>query len=234
MTKRNATRPWSWRLDTPHWTALFVGRGSSGEREQVLANAASDPPSQLAATRQIHSAAVLEAAPGWVGAADALLTRQLDLAVSVASADCVPILLLTPEAVVAVHAGWRGLVQEIIAAAVARISPEPASVTALIGPAIGPCCYEVGPDVGFQLVAAADATVLGPGAGERPHANLQRLAALQLAACGVSAIHRVELCTRCNPAVLWSYRRDGPRAGRNLSFAWRQRPDRFRPAHVRG
>ena len=117
--------------------------------------------------------------------------------------------------------GWRGLVAGVIPAALDRLGPVQ-DLEAWIGPAIGPCCYEVSDDVADQVVAASDPGVRSQGPAGRPHLDLQAAAHHQLTAGGVGEIHVLERCTRCHPEDLWSYRREGPGAGRNLAFVWRR------------
>ena len=95
-------------------------------------------------------------------------------------------------------------------------------MTAWIGPAIGACCYEVGSDVAEAVAAASEPGVVIERPGTRPHLDLQRAIAAQLESAGVSQLRAtLERCTHCHQQELWSYRRDGRRAGRNLTFAWR-------------
>jgi copper oxidase (laccase) domain-containing protein len=121
--------------------------------------------------------------------------------------------------VAAVHAGWRGFVAGVIPAALARFA-EPAAIIAWIGPAIGPCCYEVGDEVAEPVVARSAESVRKPGPRGRPHIDLALAAAIELARCGVGEIRRMAWCTACHPATLESYRRDGAAAGRNRSLIW--------------
>ncbi len=170
---------------------------------------------------QCHSATVIEAAPGNNGDGDALITDRRDLALMVVSADCVPVLLAGGEHIAAVHAGWRGLAQSILSATLDRFEI-PTAVTAWIGPAIGPCCYEVGDDVADRVSAAsASREIWSEGPRGRPHLDLVAAARLQLADRGVRRTHSVDVCTRCDSKRLWSYRRDGAGAGRNVSAIWR-------------
>ncbi len=84
---------------------------------------------------------------------DALLTRQPGILLAVQTADCIPILLADAKhrAVAAVHAGWRGTIRRITEKTLGRMHMEfgtqPQDVIAALGPGIGRCCYEVGPDV---------------------------------------------------------------------------------------
>jgi YfiH family protein len=208
----------------------FVGRGPEGsrraEREAVLGAVEPGAP-PVAWARQVHSAEVLPAVAGECGAGDALWAASAGpgLALSIATADCVPVLLAGPEGLAAVHAGWRGLAAGIIPRAVETVASalgaEPARWSAWIGPAIGACCYEVGGEVAEEVAAASAPEVVVPGRAERPHLDLAAAALAQLRRAGVGAIARVAACTRCEDGALWSYRREGKGAGRNLAFIWR-------------
>jgi YfiH family protein len=154
-----------------------------------------------------------------VGHCDILATALPGAAVVVQSADCVPILLAAPPAVAAAHAGWRGSAKNVAAAAVgalAELGAAPETLRAWIGPAIGPCCYEVGGDVAAQF--AGDFVRAGCGGGFR--LDLKRVNAAQLVAAGVRedsiAVHPA--CTKCGGLRWASYRRDGPKAGRMIAL----------------
>lgn len=181
---------------------------------------------EVAWSRQIHSARVLEASPGLCGEGDALWTDRRRLALSVVTADCVPILFACRDfggEIAAVHAGWRGIASDIVARTVERLAAAPAALIAWIGPAIGSCCYEVGPEVAERVtrVSTEEAVRPNPDPGRpNPHLDLRRAVRHQLAAAGVGEIRTVDRCTRCHPEELWSYRRDGKAAGRNFGFVW--------------
>ncbi len=170
---------------------------------------------------QVHGATVLAAREGNCGEGDALISTTLDLALVVVTADCVPVLLAAADKVAAIHAGWRGLVAGVIAAALAHFE-EASRVTAWIGPAIGPCCYEVGEEVARPVVAQSSSAVRSRGPRGRPHLDLPLAAEIQLARCGVGEIRRLAACTACHPRTLESFRREGTAAGRNLSLIWRR------------
>ena len=217
----------------------FVGRGAGGSREAILAAVEVDPP-PVAWARQVHSSRVLAARPGACGEGDALVAAQPGLALSVATADCVPVLLAGGPGLAAIHAGWRGILAGVVPAAVAALpGVEPGGVVAWVGPAIGLCCYEVGEEVAAAVAAASAPTVVvrpdpgPPGRPGRPHLDLTAAVVVQLAAAGVEEIHRFAECTRCAVARLWSFRRDGERAGRNLAFIWRRGQARV-PGERRG
>jgi len=203
-----------------------------GRLEDVLT-----PP--IARLRQVHGAEVL-VLPADAAArapflepdvsarppADALISDQPGAAVAVAVADCMPVLIADPahRVVAAVHAGWRGLAAGVIENTVAelqqRYDSTPADLVIGIGPSIGPCCFEVGPEVieafaarGYQAEARRSGAVHG-----RPHADLGKVAAAILERLGVPQGQTADaaLCTRCHSEWLWSYRKDGDGAGRML------------------
>lgn len=210
---------WSFRHGRAR--ALFLGRGAPGRDGGLTARFLPEGV-RTAWLRQVHSARVVDAEAGSCGEGDALVVRGPGLAAAIATADCVPVVVAADgpgAAVVAVHAGWRGLVAGVLAAAVARL-PDRANVAARIGPAIGACCYEVGEEVAEAVVRASSPAVRSTGPRGRPHLDLVAAAAAQLAAAGVSRISRVALCTRCRADRLWSHRREGEAAGRNLTLAW--------------
>ena len=160
---------------------------------------------------------------------DAVITGRTDLLLTIQTADCVPLLLHDRRtgALAAVHAGWRGTAKRIAAAtleAMARAYDTRASdVNALIGPAIGPCCFEVGDEV----LQALERATLGAGARagttakNRPTVDLWRANALALREAGVGAesIHTLALCTHCRVDLFPSFRRGD--TGRMYAFVGR-------------
>ena len=197
----------------------FTGKGFEAlGRIRTLESVAT--PQRTSWLHQIHSDKVLEAQPGECGQGDGLVTTEPGLALGVVTADCVPVLLAGDDEIAAVHAGWRGLAQRILPAALDRLRTPRHRITAWIGPAIGPCCYEVSPEVAEEVGQASGRDVSRPGPRGRPHIDLHAAAALQMA--GIGEIRRIEKCTRCGGETLWSYRRDGKGAGRNHSVIWRE------------
>jgi YfiH family protein len=201
----------------------FTGRGPTNDREEILrAIEPAAPP--LAWAKQIHSALALPARPGICGEGDALYTEETGLALAVVTADCVPVLIAGPEGIAAVHAGWRGIASGVISATLDKMKGDRGKSTAWIGPAIGPCCYEVGEDVAGQVVAASTPEIAIPGPNGKPHLDLQAAARHQLERAGVRQVFVLAHCTRCEEESLWSYRREGRAAGRNMAFIWRRIP----------
>jgi polyphenol oxidase len=90
-----------------------------------------------------------------------------------------------------------------------------AAVTAAVGPAIGPCCYEVGDEVRERFED------LGEGISDGRMLDLREVARRLLARAGVEQVEVTELCTKCNPELFYSHRRDGERTGRQAGLVWR-------------
>ena len=153
------------------------------------------------------------------GQADALTTGSNRLALSVATADCVPVVVAGERSLATIHAGWRGLAGGVVANVVSGLSEPATALRAWIGPAIGACCYEVGDEVAREVAAASAATVRHETA-TRPHLDLTAAAEIQLKREGIGHIETLRICTRCHPEWLWSYRLDRDQAGRNWTFAW--------------
>ena len=191
---------------------------SAGELAKALGVTA------LREAKQVHGARVLtvtqdRAAPGEGDEeADALVTHSLGVAIAIKVADCVPIVVASPEAVGAIHAGWRGLVKGVIGNGVDALNAQMAkSVRAVIGPCIGVCCFEVGEEVADEILRVSDSSVVDRSRGVRPHVDLRRAARLRLIESGLAdeAIEDIAGCTRCDGARFHSYRRDGANAGRH-------------------
>jgi YfiH family protein len=213
---------WAWSDQLGGLEIRFTGKGFNAQGRSENLRSITPPNVGAAWLKQCHSATVRFAHAGDNDEGDALITGRSNLALSVVTADCVPVLLASPGQIAAVHAGWRGLVQRIVPAALEHFEGPPADLIAWIGPAIGPCCYEVGEEVAAEVVGASSPMVVHSGTKGRPHLDLHAAAALQLAECGVREIRRVALCTRCSTEQLWSYRRDGKGAGRNQAVIWRR------------
>jgi YfiH family protein len=201
------------------------GFGTRGSEEQT--------PRVVARANQVHGTAVARAdARGGVdlAEADAVVCCESGVAAAIVTADCLPILACSEDgrAVVAVHAGWRGLAAGVIEAGLAALRlaarQQPTRVIAVIGPHIGACCYEVDVPVlgplrtrfGSELERAVRPT--RPG---HAHLDLAALAQVELARVGVAEADCAVLddaCTSCDASRFHSYRRDGPRSGRLLHY----------------
>lgn len=177
---------------------------------------------RLVGLRQIHTNWVRIAQKGAIGRideGDALITRERGLLLSVRTADCVPILMAdrSARAVAAVHAGWRGTVAEAAPEAARAMAREfgtrPEDLVVAIGPAIGECCYEVGPEVGRQFERWFPEK---GDLGHRTRINLAEANRRQMIAAGVpeDQVEVADVCTFCGVQQFHSYRREGKQAGR--------------------
>ncbi|MDH3253596.1 MAG: polyphenol oxidase family protein [Acidobacteriota bacterium] len=209
-----------WKISKDDIEIRFLGRTAPSDREQALLEEGISAV-ELATLRQVHSSRVLPASPGLCGEGDALWTTRRKLALSVTTADCVPLVVADQKRLAVIHAGWRGIVAGVVPATLAALGSSE-GLAAWIGPAIGACCYEVGEDIAAALVSATSpsVTVAVSVPGRRPHVDLCRAVDVQLRRAGVSEVHTLGHCTRCRKEELWSYRRSGAAAGRNLTLAW--------------
>lgn len=162
----------------------------------------------LALVRQVHGrdVAVLRTIPDEPPAADAVITDQVGLAIAVQVADCVPVLLadLAGGRVAAVHAGWRGVVADVVGAALEEMAPE-GPVQAWVGPAICPGCYEVSPEVRDEVADQVPEAAASTRAGT-PAVDVRGGVLAQLRRHGIDG-ELIGGCTFEDPH-LYSYRRD--------------------------
>jgi purine-nucleoside/S-methyl-5'-thioadenosine phosphorylase / adenosine deaminase len=200
------------------YASLNLGRQSGDDVERVDENrriaceAVGADAASLALNFQVHSARVRQAEPATRGErADGLWTDEPGLPILALAADCLPIVLARVDgsrpAVAVLHAGWRGLLEGIVASGVAALGG-PALATA-IGPGIGPCCYEVG-----EEVAAPFRVRFGDDIVRDSRLDLWTSAERALRAAGVERVDRFDRCTACEPETFFSHRRDRGRTGR--------------------
>lgn len=177
---------------------------------------------------QVHGADVVRVGRSTAGSGaggpargDGMVTEIAGIPLVILTADCLPIILADPghKIVAAVHAGWRGTFEMIAANAVKVMvdaGADPAAIEARFGPYIGGCCYEVGEDLYAKF---AEKFALPPSPG-RPSLDLGRLNRSILIESGVrpQGIQAVGLCTRDDPGLFYSWRRDGV-TGRQAAVA---------------
>jgi YfiH family protein len=179
--------------------------------------------------KQVHGTAVHEVQGGAVAVlpeADATYCKVPGVAAAVLTADCLPVLFASDDGqeVAVAHAGWRGLLDGVLEATAARLR-DPAAASAWLGPAIGPCHFEVGEEVreAFLRAAAADETAATQAAfvpaasSGKWFADLYALARLRLARAGLRRVYGSVRCTVCEPRLWYSYRGEG-RTGRFASL----------------
>ena len=166
---------------------------------------------------QVHSAVVRRADERGVATpgvefepCDGLWTDEPGAGLMLITADCLPIALCSTNGrrrVCVLHAGWRGLLAGIVEAGVGVFDGAP--LAAAVGPAIGPCCYEVGDEVREPFRDRfGDVAVRGR------NVDLRASAERALREAGVTAVEHVDLCTACHPALFFSHRRDSGVTGR--------------------
>lgn len=175
--------------------------------------------------KQHHGTTVIEAVAAQRGVeADASFSRQPQQICMVETADCLPVLICDRAGthISAVHAGWRGLANGIIEAALQKLALPAEDTLVWLGPAIGPNKFEVGRDVyeAFTHRHAEATNAFTPHREEKWLANLYELARLRLRLQGVTAVYGGEYCTHTQTDLFYSYRRDGKDTGRMASVIW--------------
>ena len=212
------------------------------ENQSRFAGAVGFDAARLLTLSQVHGRDVYEASshdePVRVrGLHGDALVAPAGVPIAVRTADCVPVLIVDPETrwVGAAHAGWRGVLSNVVSQAVERLALRSRAPTvrlvAAVFPHIRRCCFEVDDALAEQLSAA------GPGAGQRvfqvalgkpfvckpfvgkPFVALDAIVRAQLRAAGLPDAHIEDVpgCTCCDPERFFSYRRDGTRSGRHLT-----------------
>ena len=209
------------RDDSAEWTAVAASMGVPADRLRLI--------------KQVHGIHVAVARPSedplWTRPqADIIITEDPSVAIGVRVADCAPVLLYDPvrHAVGAAHAGWRGTASGAAAAAVRAMKinfrSHASDLVAAIGPCLGACCGEVGPEVveAFRAGGADRASLAAwftPGTGDRSFLDLERANRDQLEAAGLypESIFASGLCTKTHRDRLHSYRGDRDAAGRMVA-----------------
>jgi YfiH family protein len=199
-------------VSEPPYESLNLTQGTGDdparveENRRIACEALRLPYESLAFNRQVHSPTVHRAHAGKRGApGDGLWTDEPQLPILAMSADCLPIAVARTagsRALAVLHAGWRGLAEGVVAAGVAALGAGPKA--AVIGPAIGPCCYEVGTEV---------STLFDDDLTRDRKLDLWTAAERALRRSGVAHVDRVDLCTRDYPELFFSHRRDGRSRG---------------------
>lgn len=187
---------------------------AGGVADHLFGTAECAPESGFLVLKQVHSARVLPASQWREGLeGDGLHSATAGVRMAVKTADCIPLLIWDParRAAAAVHAGWRGVVQNIAGAAVRALEAcyrsRAEDLLAAMGPAIGACCYEVGPEVAvqFEPLFPERTDLRGP-----TKLDLREAVRRQLVASGLQN-DRIDValqCTCCGGREFHSWRRD--------------------------
>jgi len=192
--------------------SLNLGRRTGDEVERVdenrrrlCAEVDADEPS-LTLGFQTHSTVVNRAEAGSRGIpGDSLWTDEAGVPMLTLGADCALMAMARTNgakpALAVIHAGWRGLIDGVVETTADVIGP---GFAAVVGPAIGPCCYEVGEEVASRFRARFGDDIVTDG-------KLDLWTAAERAArdAGAAEVERVDLCTRCRSDLFFSERRTG-------------------------
>ena len=157
--------------------------------------------------------------------ADACISKHPEVSLSLTTADCVPIFFHDPEAgaVGLAHAGWRGTVNGIAARTVEsmceKLGASPRNLRIGLGPAISPCCFEVGPEVAEEYLKQYGPQAWIEQRGSKWHIDLHQANRVWLERAGIQAEHirSCPLCTCCRADLFYSWRRENGKTGRLLS-----------------
>ncbi len=191
-----------------------------GHRRFFVKNIELDP-NRLVVPRQTHSNHVATVSgPCILPDTDGAITQEKDVVLSIQVADCIPLFLMntSTQAFGLIHSGWRGTQLNIGPVALRQlVNGQPESIKAVIGPSIGQCCFEVGPEV--ANVFSSNRSI--PGKGDRRMLDLKSIVKDQLLETGLSEHHILvdDQCTYCKQDRYFSYRREGEQAGRMVAVA---------------
>lgn len=186
------------------------------------------PPRDALLLKQVHSTIVRTVGPNDSARSldheegDALIGTRSGLTVGIRVADCIPALVVDPTLrhVAAVHAGWRGVAGHIFRESLLALADDAAQrVLVALGPAIGPCCFEVGADVA-ETIAGASSGACIVRCGDKLHVDLRLALQVQIERLGVdpARIEQVGGCTVCGTEGFHSFRRDGAASGRMVGY----------------
>ena len=194
------------------------------QNRQLLTNYLPSTPIWI---NQVHGVEVVDAASSSsLQDADASYSTQANVVCVTMTADCLPVLLCDVNGTVvsAVHAGWRGLCDGVIEAAVDKMAVPTTEILAWLGPAIGPKAFEVGDEVRSQFVEKhAEANLAFESYADKWLCNIYMLAKQRLQSLGISQIYgatiNAEFCTYTDQEHFYSFRREGI-TGRMASLIW--------------
>lgn len=191
------------------------------------------PGLRIVTMRQVHGVSVLRVGdpPCRPGEADGLSTGTPGVGLGVLTADCVPLLMVSParRVALAVHAGWRGtaagIAREAVLHAAREYSVEPAEIEVALGPSAGGCCFEIEREI-YDRLKRDWGPMRGAWAGTGPRGKLDLRGVnrhiLHLAGVDPEKIFDVGPCTMCRTDRFFSHRGCGGKTGRQLAaIGWR-------------
>jgi YfiH family protein len=206
------------------FASLNLGKRTGDELARVFENRAhlcrelEIDPARATMARQLHGAVARRAEPKGLLSedvdfpeCDALWSEEPGQGMLLVTADCLPIALAREDderpGLALVHAGWRGLLAGVIESAARALGR--GRIRAVLGPAIGPCCFEVS-----EEVTARFRRQFGREVAQGRNVDLWLVAEKALESVGCSQIERVGICTSCHPELFFSHRRDDGHTGR--------------------
>jgi polyphenol oxidase len=227
-------------ISPPPWDSLNLGDHVGDASERVAENRlrlgrALGLPGEPAWLAQVHGRDILRLEGAALPAdrtADGVVTGRPGRVLGILTADCLPVLLCSRDGrrIGAAHAGWRGLADGVLEAAVAALEVPARELLAWIGPGIGAAAYEVGEEVRDACLASSPpgfetGACFAPGRPGRPghwQFDLAGLARRRLQALGIAGVYGGEWCTFSDPARFFSHRRDGAAGatGRMATLIW--------------
>lgn len=206
------------------FASLNLGKRTGDELERVLENRKRlcaeleiDPARSTMALQQ-HGAVAQRAEPRGLLSqktsfpeCDALWSEEPGQGMLLVTADCLPVAIARTEdeqpALALVHAGWRGLIAGVLESTMRALGH--GKTAAVLGPAIGPCCFEVDEELGARFRRRFGREVVSGG-----KVDLWLAAEKALESEGCTSVERVEICTSCHPELFFSHRRDQGHTGR--------------------
>lgn len=217
-------------VSRPPFDTLNVGHTVGDDLDAVRENheralgALGWRPADVVTGHLVHGARVAVVGPQDKGRVcaetDALVTAEPGVTLMLRFADCVPVLFFDRRRRVIglAHVGWRGLPAGVAPATAATMvrafGCRPADLWAGVGPSIGPCCYEVGPEVVEQITAAVNGAHPFRVVDGRVHLDLWAAVRWQLVEAGVGQVELAQLCTSCHTDEWYSHRAEGGATGR--------------------
>lgn len=212
------------------FASLNLGAHVDDEADAVASNrrlfvAQCNLPAEPAWIRQVHGTTVVtDPPPDTYPEADAIVSQKSRTVCAVLTADCLPVVFASDDGseIAAAHAGWRGLLDGVLEATIARMQSPASEMLAWMGPAISQPAFEVGEEVRERFVAIDEvaAEYFEVNANGRWQADLYGLARARLRRAGVPRVYGGGLCTFADANSFFSYRRDG-RCGRMATFVFR-------------
>ena len=215
-------------LNIPGLEHGFTTRGLGSDYKR-LGSILYWPTSQIMSLKQVHSHQIylfpslsLPKIGSGLVSGDALMTQKEKVLLVMRVADCIPVLIYVPEkpAIANIHAGWRGVVSQIIPRTISSLvnltGVHPGAMKAVIGAGLCKSCFEIGPEI-LEQFKDLPQSLITQGKGDRFLVDLVGACYFQLQSQGLKEIERMSYCTQCDRNLFYSYR-GGDKKERQISF----------------